>query len=90
MDINTKEDIMRYRIDAFRGKVNSVIELSDDMVPVGAVYIGEDLFIIVLDPLDERTLPEEEATKGETEEEKLAGGAPPAEETSTEEKPSDD
>ena len=81
---------MRYRIDAFKGKVNSVIELSDDMIPVGAVYIGEDLFIIVLDPLDGRTLPEEKAVEGESEEEKPAAETLPAEETSTEEKPGGD
>lgn len=81
---------MRYRIDAYKGKINSVIELSDDMIPVGAVYIGDDLFVIVLDPLDERNLPEAESIKEEAEEEKPAVEAPPAEETSSEDKTGDD
>lgn len=58
---------MQYRVAAYKCKVNSVIELSDNITPVGAVYVGDDLFIICLDPLEERHLPEAE----EKEEEKV-------------------
>ena len=54
---------MDYRIEAFKCKVNTVITLEDDMIPVGSVYIGGELFIIALDPLQERKLPEEDYEK---------------------------
>jgi len=73
---------MQYRVDAYKCKINSVIELSDDMIPVGTVYIGEDLFVIVLDPLEERRLPEEdlkaeEEGKAEKTEEEHPDEVPP-------------
>ncbi len=56
---------MQYRIVAYKGKVNSIIDLKDNVIPVGSCYVGEDLFIIGLDPLEERHLSEEEPEKEE-------------------------
>ena len=56
---------MQYKIVAYRGKVNSVIDLKDSVIPVGSCYVGDDLFIIGLDPLEERHLSEEETVKEE-------------------------
>lgn len=63
---------MQYRVAAFKCKVNSMIDLKDDMVPVGVIQTGEDLFVICLDPLEERKLPEEKAEEEkQSEEEKV-------------------
>lgn len=51
---------MQYRVAAFKCKVNSVIELTDDMIPLGAIYDSGDLYVICLDPIEEKKLPEEE------------------------------
>lgn len=60
---------MEYRITAYRGKVNSVVDLKDDVIAVGVVTLpgSEDLFIVCLDPLEEKSLaeePEKETEKG--------------------------
>lgn len=60
---------MQYRVAAFKCKVNSIIELEDKAVPLGAFYDGGDLYVICLDPLEEKKLPEEEETKEESKEE---------------------
>ncbi len=56
---------MQYRIAAHKCKVGGMIDLKDDIIPVGSILIGEDLFIICLDPLEERKLSEEEPSKEE-------------------------
>ncbi len=51
---------MQYRVMAFKCKVNSIIDLEDNMEPAGAFYEGGDLFVIALEPLEEKKLPEAE------------------------------
>lgn len=62
---------MQYRDIAYKCRVHSVIDLKDDVVPVGVVQAGEDLFVICLDPLEERRLAEE--VEKEKEKEKPGG-----------------
>ncbi len=50
---------MQYRVTAHKCKVGSMIDLGDTQVPLGTIYEGGDLFVICLDPLEERKLPEE-------------------------------
>ncbi len=57
---------MQYKVTAHKCKVGSVIDLNDSMVPAGTISIGEDLFIITLEPLEERRLPEEEVSESES------------------------
>ncbi len=47
---------MQYKISAYKGKVNSIIELKDSTIPVGSIQTGEDLFIICLEPIEAREL----------------------------------
>ncbi len=56
---------MQYRVEAYKCKVNSVIELDDNMIPVGAFYDPPDLYIISLNPIEEKKLPEEPENKEE-------------------------
>ena len=70
---------MQYRVEAFKCKVNGVIELQDDIIPVGSFYEGGELFIICLDPLEVKKLPgedddeKEKVEKEKTSEEEEAG-----------------
>lgn len=52
---------MKYRIAAFQGKLNSMLELPEGAVVAGVVLPqgSDDLFIIYLDPLEVASLPEE-------------------------------
>lgn len=54
---------MQYRVMAYKCKVNSVLDLADDMVPLGAFYDPPDLYVICLEPLEEKKLPEEGTDK---------------------------
>ena len=54
---------MQYKVVAYRCKVNSIIDLKDNVIPVGTCYVGDDLFVIGLDPVEERHLSEEEEDK---------------------------
>ena len=51
---------MEYRVSAYKCKVKSIIDLEDNIVPVGAFYDSGDLYVIALEPLEEKHLPEEE------------------------------
>lgn len=59
---------MNYRVSAYKCKVNSIISLEDNIVPVGSVYEQGDLFIMCLEPLEERHLPEEDEESASNEE----------------------
>jgi len=70
--------MMQYRVEAYKCRVNSVLELEDDMIPVGTVQVRADLFVICLDPLEERKLAEEKSEEekepGKEEEEQTGKG----------------
>ncbi len=56
---------MQYRITAYRGKVNSVVDLKDNIITAGVVVLpgSDDLFIICLDPIEAKGLAEETEKK---------------------------
>lgn len=67
--MHEEEAEMEYRVDAYKTKINDVIEIGDEMIPVGSFYEGGTLFVIVLDPLGPKNLPEKIYPEDEDEEE---------------------
>jgi len=55
---------MQYRVMAYKCKVNSLVELGDNMTAVGSFYEGGELFLICLEPLEPMHLPGEEQPEG--------------------------
>lgn len=62
---------MKYRVGAFRAKMNSMLELEDGQLVAGVVFPAgtDELFIVYLDPLEQLELPEmpDEAEKDKVE-----------------------
>ena len=52
---------MKYRVGAFKAKINSMLELEDGQMVAGVVFPAgtDELFIVYLDPLEQMDLPEE-------------------------------
>jgi len=56
---------MRYRIVAYKAKVGSEITVENDRVPLGVFYEAGELYIVYLQPLEEKILPEEKLKESE-------------------------
>ena len=54
---------MQYKVVAFRTRVNSLIELKDNVVPAGVILpaTSDEMFIVCLEPIEDRKLPEAES-----------------------------
>lgn len=60
---------MDYRIGAYKCKVNSVVSLDEGEKPVGVIQVDEWMYLVTVDPLEERKLPEEDLEQDVGEEE---------------------
>jgi len=59
---------MKYKVVAYRAKVNSLLELEEGVIAAGVIYptSSDELFIVCLVPLQKVELPEEEGKEKES------------------------